>query len=97
MVAIVVMALVILFICFILLLGWVDGCCVIIMLEVLMYCVISCWFDRGWGVIIYWVKVVINYQLFLVKAYFISNYLGLFHLVLIVMFDAKYTVVTSSN
>ena len=41
--------------------------------------------------------VVINYQLFLVKAYFISNYLGLFHLVLIVMFDAKYTVVTSSN
>jgi hypothetical protein len=62
MVAIVVMALVILFICFILLLGWVDGCCVIIMLEVLMYCVISCWFDRGWGVIIYWVKVVIYYQ-----------------------------------
>jgi hypothetical protein len=41
--------------------------------------------------------VIINYQLILVKAYFISNYLGLFHLVLIVMFDVKYTVVTSSN
>lgn len=97
MVAIVLMALVILFIGFNLLLLWVNDCCFIVLLQLLLYCVISCWFDRGWEVIILWLKVAINFQLFLVKGYSISNYLGLFHFVPIVMFVIRYTVVTSSN